>query len=319
MSHFLSVWFYPRQTIVDIIKESPPKGILFWGILGSVAELSLYGFFTGFRLGVPLKLLAGGVITAGVIYGTLGLYLGAWLYAWLGRAWGGEAKNEQVLAALAWSKVPWPAALILSMSWLLKDKATQLLPYNRSTVITVLEYAGTYIPPALILWALCLLVIMLSEVQGFSAGKALVILIAPYAVIVLLVFILALTTIGAGGVRDKLEEGIRSGVGIEKTRKQTLFQSPALDPETRALWLKTGEIIHYETIENRGAEFYVVEADGFLRQIRKKDIIKIYGPILNRETPSPVQEESPAKDQVPEHVPVLQQDIEQTAEPEIRQ
>ena len=283
MSHFSSMFLHPRKTIMDLIDENPKKGILAMGIIGSIAEISMSA-----KLLLPFKVsflyLVLGAAAAGTLYGTAGLFLGGCFYGWIGRTLGGEAKNVEVMSALAWAKAPIIAVFIPWLLLTLCDRGTIPIPAPYKGLLIIIALPILLAQLVLFLWAFILLLAALSEVHGFGCWKAFFVLIMPYFFFVVLFFLLfAVLGVGGGVLNKVMQKGMESGAfsqvqlpGISGTGKRS-SGPPVLSPGTKALYLKTGEIVRFQTLQDLGDSYYIKETDRFERVIKKTDVVKIYG------------------------------------------
>jgi len=108
-----SVWFEPGPTIAQICATNP--GRLYFQ-LASVWGAS-YNLSLAVRRGISSEtLLEAGIsspwvivgvnVLVGSIFGIVVLWVLSFVYAWLGRALGGQGKARDVRTVLAWSSVP---------------------------------------------------------------------------------------------------------------------------------------------------------------------------------------------------------------------
>ncbi|MCK4422559.1 MAG: YIP1 family protein [Candidatus Omnitrophica bacterium] len=283
MSHFSSMFFHPRKTITDLLAENSKKGMLAMGIIGSIASISMSA-----KLQLPFEVsflsLAIGAAAAGMLYGTVGLFLGGCFYGWIGRTLGGEAKNIEVMSALAWAKAPIIAVFIPWLLLTLCSRGIIPVPASYKGLLIIVALPVLLAQLVLFLWSFILLLAGLSEVHGFGCWKAFFVLIIPYFFFAILFFLLfAVLGVGGGALNKVMQKGMESGAfsqvqlpGIPGTGKTSLGP-PILAPGARALYLKTGEIVHYQALRDTGDSYYITETDGFERAIEKTDVVKIYG------------------------------------------
>ncbi|MBL7944138.1 MAG: YIP1 family protein, partial [Flavobacteriales bacterium] len=110
---------------------------------------------------------------AGLIFGTLGTILFAWLFRWTGRLLGGKANGMMVFNVLVCAQTPLIVALA---SWFLAGILLNVIPHNNferfSPMFNYVGWAVTWFTYALRLWAFVLLLVGLSVVHKFSMAKA---------------------------------------------------------------------------------------------------------------------------------------------------
>ena len=105
----------PRETIKKVVNRDPTHQVIMLGALAG--SLAMLNFFLCAALGftptppparplpyLPILTLASPFL--GAAFGLLGLYIGAFLMDWSGRALGGVGNAVTVRAAVAWSQVP---------------------------------------------------------------------------------------------------------------------------------------------------------------------------------------------------------------------
>jgi len=112
---WVAIWMSPRETIKKIVNRDPRHQVIMLGALAG--GLAMLNFFLGAALGftpippsarlvsyLPILTLVSPFL--GAVFGLLGLYIGAFLMDWSGRALGGIGNAVTVRAAVAWSQVP---------------------------------------------------------------------------------------------------------------------------------------------------------------------------------------------------------------------
>lgn len=165
---WFSIWTRPRTTLRAIVRAKPTFG--FWILATLYAVASLFSLANFYSWGLsscssPFFLL----LVLSPILGIVIFYLNAWVLQWTGSFFKGKAPIWHIRAALAWSKVPYIASLLL---WL------TLLATNNTEAVFVQAVPGslgivtTLIPLTLSLWSLVLLIQGISEVQSFSLGRS---------------------------------------------------------------------------------------------------------------------------------------------------
>ena len=186
-STWIGILFQPRATIRKIIETQPSKHVILLGAL-----VGIYQFLnnaSGNNLGesMPLFAILGLAITAGPIAGIAGVYLGGALFWWTGKLLKGQASPQEVRAAFAWSSVPSVLMLplvaveIFIMREALFSERELILSGSPSVdlFLAILLFAMGLAMIVASIWQLVLLVKCLSEVNGFSAWRALATLLLP--------------------------------------------------------------------------------------------------------------------------------------------
>jgi hypothetical protein len=103
---FLTIWTRPRATIRGIVDTHPTLHVIplamISGVVQALNRASMRN--AGDQLSTSTILI--GALIGGSIGGLLGLYIGGWFVRITGKWLGGQARGEEVRAAIAWSGVP---------------------------------------------------------------------------------------------------------------------------------------------------------------------------------------------------------------------
>jgi hypothetical protein len=191
---WLNIWIKPRSAIRSVIEKKSSYGLLvisaFYGFSGLIA------FFQGFSLGVSLDfylILAISVIFS-PLYGYIIFSIGSFFLYLTGKWLGGSCLYKNVRAAVTWSNYPsifdaflWVVLIVIFKTDLFGGTLTvdSLNGVQRSIFFTV-----GVIQIIIAVWKLVLLFITLSEVQGFSIGKAIVNVILAIVVLFVIFYLL---------------------------------------------------------------------------------------------------------------------------------
>src|SRR5215472_3379508 len=156
VSHFVTLWLSPRQTIERIVATKPQHLVLVLAALGTIA--GLYGQLASMNGGV---LSANwwfwpGLVVGGGVFGIVWLYLDGAILRWIGLLFGGHASALEMRAALAWSGVPVIAGFIL----VLAIGATVSGATARLILSLIVMVFG--------LWSLVIFLLMLGRLQHFG-------------------------------------------------------------------------------------------------------------------------------------------------------
>jgi len=191
---FRTIWLHPRHTYRFIFKNCPEKYV--WGLLivggvagslGNSTEYSGLTGVTGFLL-LVLSVAIGGILgpVANLIFAALLRRTAIWL--------NGTADYSKVLTVLAWSLVPTVAGVVFFLArWLYFGndifQGNTDLSTSLSDIIYTVISAGETI---LWIWSLVIMVIGLSEANGFGIGRAIANVLLASFVIFLFAFFLAI-------------------------------------------------------------------------------------------------------------------------------
>lgn len=195
---WLKMWVEPRKTIRAIVSYDPKyrfpvlSGIYGFPMMLHIAQnLNLGTYYTPVAVLIVALLLS-------VFAGMLGIIITSALLVWTGRWIGGKASFLNVRAAVGWSNIP---NIVNIVMWLVMIGYFGGLAFNRN--FPQLPYAGGELTVVFIVflvqfimsvWSFFMLLFSLSEVQGFSAWKALLNVIIPSVMVVIVVWLIMLLT-----------------------------------------------------------------------------------------------------------------------------
>lgn len=170
-SPWISIWLSPRRTIERILAANPRRFVWLLAALGAIT-----GFYVQFLSFGFVDLLAGwpgwlGLIAGGAVTGVLLLYLNALILHWLGGLIGGRASTLELRAVLAWSALPTIIGVVIAL-WL--DALARALGDAGPIPPPVLSVLSPTIIAVCALWSFIVLLAMLSRVEGFGIGRAIV-------------------------------------------------------------------------------------------------------------------------------------------------
>lgn len=190
---WLEIWTRPKETIRAIVKFNP-KYLFFLlsGIYGFPLMLQFAQNLSLGESGSPLAILIGALILC-VFIGMAGITIISGLLYWTGQWIGGKAPFAHVRAAMAWSNVP---NVVNAVIWLVMMgffggrlfhrgfAETSFVGYE----LTVVFFAFL-IQVVLSVWGFVIGLKTLSEVQGFSAWKALLNVLIPFFMVVIVLWL----------------------------------------------------------------------------------------------------------------------------------
>ncbi len=189
MTPWLSIWFKPRQTIRQIVDANPRRGVLPLAIAAGAATFVMSGLGLAMRAGMSPWLALPMCLGLGTLTGLLWLYLFGWLYRWVGSWFGGQAKNVDVRAAIAWVEVPRFVVFVmwLIMFLLVQDPTAAEGELSAAAFLAFLLFGVVAL--TVWVWRLVLACHALGEVHRFSAWKGLATLAIPNGIIGVVVVI----------------------------------------------------------------------------------------------------------------------------------
>lgn len=184
---WIGMWVRPRETIRAILSynKSYLLMLLYW-IYGLPLLLQ---FAQNFSLGdqYSLGMILGGSAVLAILFGFIGINLGAWLFKVTGRWIGGAGSFQDVRAAVAWSSVPnvISIAIWLTQLAMFGNKVFSIMFFSMPLIgmeLTV-TYICSIISVVIMIWGLVILLKAIGEAQQFSAWKALLNVFLPFIVI----------------------------------------------------------------------------------------------------------------------------------------
>lgn len=202
---WLKIWTEPRKTIRSIVGTDPKFGfILLCIIYGLPLALNLA---QNMDLSTALPMWA--IIIAALVVcpflGMIGISISSWLIQVTGRWIGGKANFLSVRAVVAWSNAP-NIVSILVWCVLIGMFGMQIFNKSFSEGHFVGVQAGTLFLVMLVetivsIWGFVILLVGLSEVQGFSVWRAFANVIIPFVAVVAILWILGAVLSGVGAVK----------------------------------------------------------------------------------------------------------------------
>jgi Yip1 domain len=196
---WIAIWMSPRETIKKIVNRDPTHQVIMLGALAG--GLSMLNFFLAAALNftptplparlvpyLPILTLASPFL--GAAFGLLGLYIGAFLMDWSGRALGGKGNAVTVRAAVAWSQVPQiclsAAMLLILLGVGLWQAFVPTLPDpNAAAAAAANPLTLTRGVESIIsIWSFIVMLHCVGEVHRFSAWRALGAFLLPGALFI---------------------------------------------------------------------------------------------------------------------------------------
>ncbi len=194
-SPWLTIWRQPRATIQHVVDTQPERHVVALGALSGIADLLSRAIDKNLGDRSSLLSILTLVLLAGPIWGVLRLYLGSVLLCWTGRWLGGHASTVALRAACAWGAVPMLAGMSLLLPMLLTlggqlfMAESPWLDQHPFVAIGVFLPAGVSIIAG-VAWTAVITCKMIGQVQGFSAWRAVVNVLAA-TVLGLVPFVIA--------------------------------------------------------------------------------------------------------------------------------
>lgn len=166
-SPLCGIWVNPRKTIQEIIAKKPIKNIPLLIVLATIvialkSNNLVYIFSSILTSTIFVVLLT--IVSILAIFIT---YLIAEIIQWSGKKLGGQARQEELRAVIAWSNIP---VIWSILAWLIPFMLT---PNNLDpALIQRINHIFYWIDFAFGAWASVIFIICLSEVQKFPIWKS---------------------------------------------------------------------------------------------------------------------------------------------------
>lgn len=202
---WLKMWVEPRKTIRTIVNFDPKYR---FAVLSGI-----YGFPMMLHIAQNLNLsdyyVTGGILIVALLLsvfaGMLGITITSALLSWTGKWIGGKAPFLNIRAAVGWSNIP---NIINIVMWLIMiahfggmvfNRNFPQMPFMGGEMLFVLSIFLVQFIMAI--WSFVMLLISLSEVQGFSAWKALLNMIIPSVMVIIVVWVVMFIMSGITAVQ----------------------------------------------------------------------------------------------------------------------
>ncbi|WLR51567.1 Yip1 family protein [Bacillus tianshenii] len=181
---WLTIWTMPRITLRRIFNSNPTKGLIPLAALVGIG--SILGQASGREM--TLSTLLALALFFGPVVGVVLMYGGSWFTYLTGKWLHGQATQQELRAAYAWTSLPNIAAIPIAL--------TEISIFGTGGLVEVnIMQNALYLPfllleMVLLIWGIVLYVIGISEAQQFSIGKALLNIFIAFFVLLLGLFIL---------------------------------------------------------------------------------------------------------------------------------
>lgn len=203
---WLSIWTEPRKTVRSIVNTDPKFGfVILSGIYGFPMALNLA---QNFSLGasIPVWAILIGALIICIILGMIGITISTWLLHFTGRWIGGRGSFQTVRTAVAWSNVPNVVTILMSLILVAMFGRAMF-----NAAFSATHFMGTQAGIIFIvfllqavasIWGFIILLVGLSEVQGFSVWKALLNVLIPFVIVVAIVWLLGWVFAATGTIHN---------------------------------------------------------------------------------------------------------------------
>lgn len=193
MNPWLSMWVRPRETIRAIVDANPKYRFFVLSIIYGLPVLLNVAQNSSLAEVWPFVMTIAAALILSPLIGLIGITIASVLLYVTGKWVGGKASFLEVRAAMCWSNVTNVANIIL---WIILmamfGNALFCVTFPQMTFSTPQMTVLGFIFLAqfvIAIWGFIILLKALGEVQGFSAWKALLNVIIPFAIVMFTVWL----------------------------------------------------------------------------------------------------------------------------------
>lgn len=199
---FTNIWTKPRMVFRYIIDNNYQQ--YFYVLLFLAGVTSAFDRAANKGMGddqslafiVLLSIILGGAL------GWISFYIGAGLLSWTGKWIGGKANMEHLFKMAAYASMPvicsLPIIIIQIVIFGNDIFKSEIYLENYTLVENIIYYASALVEFTVAIWAICIYVVGLSEIQEFSIEKAIGNVFIAFGVIFIPIMLLVLLFTGLG-------------------------------------------------------------------------------------------------------------------------
>lgn len=197
LNPFFSIWFSTRQTIRYVLDYKDLRySLTIAAIAGIPNTIGVIGEWEK-NFDVSLWLILIGAILLGPIFGLIGLTIGAAIYTWVGKWFGGTGKFKEMLQAVGVNAIPiiWMTPYYIIAAFIAHSGFADMTngPVSAGAIGWLL--LSFFIMTALAIWMIVIQSKGIGEVHQFSSWKGFATLIIPSIIIGIIVFIITFIVI----------------------------------------------------------------------------------------------------------------------------
>lgn len=193
---WFSIWRRPRSTLQWILAQDGEAWVLGLAAISGIAEALDRASSRSMGDDTSHSLILFAVLIGGPLGGVIGLYVSAFLLGYSGRWLDGCASYAEVRAALAapglisaWGLLLWVPLLVFVGDELFTTLTPRL---DGSTALQALFIGSGVVSIVMGLWAIVVTILCLSEVQRFSAWRAIANCFVAFVAVVLPILVVVL-------------------------------------------------------------------------------------------------------------------------------
>lgn len=197
---FTQIWSQPRKVVRYINSVQYEKYLT--PLVAIIGISNAFDNAISRNMGddLPLAAILGVCIIVGGLLGWISTYIYASLLRWTGSWLEGKAATQQIFRTIGYCSLPIIVGLALMIPQILVFGVglfqSDLGDYSGSFFQNVILFGSGFLEVALAIWSFILLLVGLSEIQGFSLGKSFLNMLLPILIIVVPLVILYSLFIG---------------------------------------------------------------------------------------------------------------------------
>jgi hypothetical protein len=192
---FTKIWASPRQVFKFLDEWKYDKYLMYLLFLAGIYSGVYQSTKDNAGQNMPLLLILAICIFGGGLLGWISYYIYAALTSWTGKWLKGHANTDSILRILAHAMIPAIVSLLAFIPQIIifgKWAFQKNIDMGGMGIVPIfVHYLCSFISIVLGIWSLVLVIIGISEVQGFSVGKSILNLILPVFIIFVPVAIIA--------------------------------------------------------------------------------------------------------------------------------
>lgn len=176
---WVTIWTKPRATVAAVIKRNPTYHLwILAGLSGIPFALQLFQSMLLERT-YPLSFLLV-IAIASFLIGISIITLMSLLFFWAGKWLGGRANFSAVRVAVAWANAPNLVQIFLLLLFLFKQSSFHWNSFH--TQVSLIQWVIS-------IWSLVILLLGISQAEGFSVWKAIITFFLASIIIPIAVFL----------------------------------------------------------------------------------------------------------------------------------
>ncbi|MDI2587196.1 Yip1 family protein [Psychrobacillus sp. NEAU-3TGS] len=197
LNPFFSIWLSTRETIRYVLDYKDIRFSLMIVAIASIPNaIGAIGEWET-RFDIPLWQLLIGSLILGPIIGLIGLPIGAALYTFVGKWFGGSGKFKEMVQAVGVSMIPiiWMTPYYIVDALITNKAKADTITWQLSAGAIGWSLLSFLIMTTFTIWMIVIQSKAIGEVHQFSSWKGFWTIIIPSTVIFIIVFIITITIV----------------------------------------------------------------------------------------------------------------------------